>query len=128
EDVKACIYCSYWRAADLSTPNGERFAHSLHGLVSTCTGIAQLKRCKECRSHIVLLFPRAGKIPDGSEDPSYQLGGQGELLGVASLLQPFVSEVFFLAAKCILDAIRREERRITCQQSQGQRLVVRRGE
>ena len=70
EDVKAYIYCSYWRAADLSTPNGERFAHSLHGLVSTRTGIAQLQRCKECRSHIVLLFPRAGKILDRSEDPS----------------------------------------------------------
>src|SRR5216684_1423014 len=37
----ACIYCSYWRGPDLSTPNGERYAHSLHAFVSTRTGIAQ---------------------------------------------------------------------------------------
>src|ERR1700687_4967408 len=40
----ACIYCNYWRAPDLSTPNGERFAHSLHAFVSTRTGIAQLQK------------------------------------------------------------------------------------
>ena len=49
---------------------------------------------KECRSHIVLLFPPAGKILDRSEDPSWQLGGRGELLGVLKLLQPFDSELF----------------------------------
>jgi hypothetical protein len=32
--------------------------------------------------------------------------------------------LFFLAIKCIGDAIRAEEHRITCRQSQGQRLVV----
>jgi len=83
---------------------------------------------KECRSHIVLLFLPAGKILDSGEDLSQQLGGRGELRGGANLLQPLDSELFFLSIKCIRDAIRAEEHRITCQQSQGQRLVVRRGE
>jgi hypothetical protein len=48
---------------------------------------------KECRSHR-LAVPARGKILDRSGDPSWQLGGRGELLGVLKLLQPFDSELF----------------------------------
>jgi len=83
---------------------------------------------KECRSHIVLLFPSAGKFSTAVKTRARSSEGEAKLLGVANLLQPFDSELFFLSIKCIRDAIRAEEHRITCQQSQGQRLVVRRGE
>src|SRR5882762_4338931 len=47
-DFKACIYRSYWRARDLSTPNGEPFAHSLHAFVSTPRGHHSTAKRKQC--------------------------------------------------------------------------------
>src|SRR6266849_8640711 len=63
----ACIYRTYWRAPDLSTPNGEPFAHSLHALVSTRRRSGSATIMKQGRSHIVMLLAPMGKTLDGSE-------------------------------------------------------------
>ncbi len=83
---------------------------------------------KQCRGHIVLLFLPAAKTFDSGKEPFPQHGGRGDPLGVANRLQPLDSELVFLSGKCIRDPIRAEEHRITCLQSQGQRLVARSGE
>src|SRR5437879_3978266 len=69
-DFKPCIYRSYWRAPDLSTPNGEPFAHSVHAFVSTRRRHHSTAKMKQCRSHIVMLFPPAGKTHDSDKDPA----------------------------------------------------------
>src|ERR1700674_2795818 len=67
-ELDSLIYRSYWRAPWLSMPNPDPFVYSLHA----CAGTRRPRRSsgivEQCRCHIVLLFPPAGKTFDSGED------------------------------------------------------------
>src|SRR5271169_767533 len=122
----SCIYRSYCRALRLSTPNGMPFAHSLHALVSTPQESRSTAELKDCRSHVVVLFPAAGELFDRGEDAAQQFPGRDGPMRIAKFLQPLDSKLFTVAVKGVGNSIRAEKHRIAGLQWQGQCFVARR--